>query len=254
MKLARFIHNTEPYYGMVAQGKVYPLAGTIFDKPIREGSGYPLEEVTLLCPVLPSKAICLGLNYKDHAEELHIPVPETPVFFMKPASAVIGTKEQVVYPKELVTQMDYEGELAVVIGKRARYIPEKEAAKYILGYTVANDVTARNLQPKHGQWTISKSFDTFLPVGPWVQTNLDPSCLSITLTVNGTVKQQSNTGEMIFPIPAIVSYLSKVMTLYPGDLILTGTPSGVGPLFPGDAVRVSVAGIGDLENDVVREE
>lgn len=254
MKLTRFIHNTEPRYGMVDHGRVYPLAGTIFDKPIREGIGYPLEEVTLLCPVLPSKAICLGLNYRDHAEELHIPVPETPVFFMKPSSAVTGTKKHIVYPKELVTQMDYEGELAVVIGKTARYITAEEAPKYILGYTIANDVTARNLQPKHGQWTISKSFDTFLPVGPWVQTNIDPSQLSITLTVNGKVKQKSNTAEMIFSIPAMVSYLSKVMTLYPGDLILTGTPSGVGPLFPGDTVCVAVEGIGDLENDVVREE
>lgn len=254
MKLTRFIHNTDPHYGMVDNGKVYPLAGTIFDKPIREGGGYPLREVTLLCPVFPSKAICLGLNYKDHAEELNIIVPENPAFFMKPSSAVIGTGDQIIYPKELVTQMDYEGELAVVIGKKARYIGEEEASQYILGYTIANDVTARNLQPKHGQWTISKSFDTFLPVGPWVETKIDPSGLNITLTVNGEVKQRSNTSEMIFSIPAIVSYLSKVMTLYPGDIILTGTPSGVGPLHSGDTVRVEVEGIGYLENDVVSEE
>lgn len=254
MKLTRFIHNTEPRYGMVDHGKIYPLAGTIFDKPIREGIGYPLREVTLLCPVFPSKAICLGLNYRDHAEELHISAPESPAFFMKPSSAVIGTGKHIVYPKELVTQMDYEGELAVVIGKEAHYISKDEAEQYILGYTIANDVTARNLQPKHGQWTISKSFDTFLPVGPWVETRIDPSHLDLTLTVNGEVKQRSNTAEMLFPISAIVSYLSKVMTLYPGDLILTGTPSGVGPLFPGDIVRMEVEGIGYLENDVVREE
>lgn len=254
MKLARFIHNSDPKYGMVDHGKIYPLAGTIFDKPIREGIGFPLAEVQILCPVVPSKAICLGLNYRDHAAELEIQVPSGPVFFMKPSSAVIGTKEHIVYPKELVTRMDYEGEMAVVIGKKARHISAKDAPNYILGYTIANDVTARNLQPKQGQWTISKSFDTFLPVGPWVETKLDPSNLSVTLTVNGEIKQQSSTVEMIFSIPEIVSYLSKVMTLNPGDLVLTGTPSGVGPLNIGDSVRVEIEGIGYLENDVISEE
>lgn len=253
MKLARFVHNSTPKYGMIDHEKIYPLAGTIFDKPIREGRGYPLEEVRLLSPVMPTKAIGLGLNYRTHAEELGYDIPQDPVFFMKPSSAVIGTKEHIVYPHVLVDRMDYEGELAVVIGRRARYIEPEDAYYYILGYTIANDVTARNLQPMKGQWTISKSFDTFLPVGPWVETNLDPASLDISLKVNNRVCQQANTSDMIFSVPKIISYLSKVMTLNPGDIILTGTPSGVGELKPGDNVSVEIEGIGVLENKVVSE-
>lgn len=253
MKLARFVHNSTPKYGMIDHDKIYPLAGTIFDKPIREGRGYPLDEVRLLSPVMPSKAICLGLNYRTHAAELGYEIPEQPAFFMKPSSAVIGTGEHIMYPHVLVTRMDYEGELAVVIGRCARHIEPEDAGYYILGYTVANDVTARNLQPMNGQWTISKSFDTFLPVGPWVETKLDPSDLNITLCVNRKVCQQANTSDMIFSIPEVVSYLSKVMTLNPGDLILMGTPSGVGELHAGDFVTVEIEGIGCLENKVVSE-
>lgn len=253
MKLARFVHNSTPKYGMIDNGKIYPLAGTIFEKPIREGRGYPLEEVRLLSPVMPSKAICLGLNYRTHAEELGYEIPEHPVFFMKPSSAVIGTEEPIIYPHVLVTQMDYEGELAVVIGRHARHIEPEDAGYYILGYTVANDITARNLQPMNGQWTISKSFDTFLPVGPWVETKLDPTGLNISLKVNRQIRQQANTSDMIFSIPEVVSYLSKVMTLNPGDLILMGTPSGVGELHAGDYVTVEIEGIGCLKNKVVSE-
>ena len=251
MKLTRFVHNSVSKYGMIDHGKVYPLAGTIFEKPIRDGLGFPLEEVRLLCPVQPSKAICIGLNYKNHASELDMVIPREPAFFMKPSSAVIGTGESIIYPHELVTQMDYEGELAVVIGRRARYIEEKDVDYYILGYTIANDVTARNLQPKDGRWMISKSFDTFLPVGPWIETKVDPHHLEMIVKVNGVVRQRANTDEMIFSVPRIISYLSKVMTLYPGDLVLMGTPSGVGELTPGDRVAISIEGIGCLENYVV---
>lgn len=253
MKLTRFVHNSLPRYGMIDRKKAYPLAGTIFQKPIREGIGFPLSEVRLLCPVDASKAICLGLNYKTHAEEMGLAIPEKPGFFMKPSSALIGDGENIIYPHELVTQMDYEGELAVVIGRHARYIEAEDAAYYILGYTIANDITARNLQPIHGQWTISKSFDTFLPVGPWIETDLDPGHLEISLKVNGEVRQQANTADMIFSVPQVVSYLSKVMTLNPGDLILMGTPCGVGELHVGDEVAVTVEGIGTLKNKVVRE-
>ena len=204
MKLARFVHNSTPKYGMIDHDKIYPLAGTIFDKPIREGRGYALNEVRLLSPVMPSKAICLGLNYRTHAEELGYEIPKHPAFFMKPSSAVIGTGEHIIYPHVLVTRMDYEGELAVVMGRTARHIEAEDAAYYILGYTVANDVTARNLQPMNGQWTISKSFDTFLPVGPWVETKLDPSNLDITLCVNRQVRQQANTSDMIFSISILL--------------------------------------------------
>ena len=244
MKLSRFVHNSVSKYGMIDHGKVYPLAGTIFEKPIRDGLGFRLEEVRLLCPVQPSKAICIGLNYKNHASELDMAIPDEPAFFMKPSSAVIGTGESIIYPHELVTQMDYEGELAVVIGRRARYIEEKDVDYYILGYTIANDVTARNLQPKDGRWMISKSFDTFLPVGPWIETKVDPHHLEMTVKVNGVVRQRANTDEMIFSVPRIISYLSKVMTLNPGDLVLMGTPSGVGELKPGDRVAITVEGIG----------
>ena len=191
MKLTRFVHNSVSKYGMIDHGKVYPLAGTIFEKPIRDGLGFPLEEVRLLCPVQPSKAICIGLNYKNHASELDMVIPREPAFFMKPSSAVIGTGESIIYPHELVTQMDYEGELAVVIGRRARYIEEKDVDYYILGYTIANDVTARNLQPKDGRWMISKSFDTFLPVGPWIETKVDPHHLEMIVKVNGVVRQRA---------------------------------------------------------------
>lgn len=250
MKLTRFIHNRGTKVGMVDRDKIYPLSGSIFEKPIREGLGYPLSEVRLLCPVVPSKIICLGLNYRDHAAELGYQPPQSPSFFMKPTSAIIGTKEHIIYPRELVTKMDYEAELVAVIGRTARYIEPEDADFYILGYTIANDITARNLQPKEGQWTISKSFDTFLPVGPWIETKIDPTNLDITLTVNGKVRQQSNTSEMIFPIPYIVSYLSKVMTLNPGDMILTGTPSGVGELNVRDEIAITIEGIGTLENIV----
>ena len=248
MKLTRFVHNRGPKYGMVDRDKIYPLSGSLFEKPIREGIGFPLSEVRLLCPVVPSKIICLGLNYRDHAAELGYQPPQTPTFFMKPTSALIGTDDHIIYPRELVTKMDHEAELAVVIGRTARYVEPEDIGFYILGYTVANDVTARNLQPREGQWTISKSFDTFLPVGPWIETKLDPTGLDITLTVNGKIRQQSNTAEMLFSIPYIVSYLSKVMTLNPGDLILTGTPSGVGELHIHDEVAITVAGIGTLKN------
>lgn len=257
MKLVRFIAKKikqKPRYGLLEDNIVYPLAGDLMDKPIRQGLRYALKEVQLLCPVAASKAICLGMNYRDHAKEMGIEPPKNPVFFMKPSSSVIGSGDNIIYPKELVTRLDYEGELAVVIGKTTRHATEEEAEASILGYTIANDVTARNLQPKQGQWTIAKSFDTFLPVGPWIETEIDPTSLNIETKVNGKVQQNSNTGEMLFPIPHIVSYLSKVMTLNPGDLVLTGTPPGVGPMNVGDVVRVSIEGLGYLENTVKAEE
>lgn len=254
MKIVRFkAHHQKPRYGILENKIVYPLAGDIMDKPIRKGLRYRLGEVELLCPVVASKAICLGLNYRDHAKEMGVSPPDSPIFFMKPSSTVIGSGDAIIYPKELVTKLDYEGELAVVIGRTARYLTDDEAQKAILGYTIANDVTARNLQPKQGQWTIAKSFDTFLPVGPWIETDIDPTNLDITTTLNGEVKQKSNTKEMIFPIPHIVSFLSKVMTLNPGDIIITGTPPGVGSMVPNDVITIAIEGLGYLENVVKAE-
>ena len=257
MKIVRFTTSKQrqkPRFGLLENGIVYPLAGDLMDKPIRQGLRYPLKDVRLLCPVNASKAICLGLNYRDHAKEMGIEPPASPVFFMKPSSAVIGSGDAIIYPRELVTQLDFEGELAVVIGKTTRYASDEEAKNSILGYTIANDVTARNLQPKRGQWTIAKSFDTFLPVGPWIETDIDPTNLEIETRINGEVRQHSNTKEMLFPIPHIVSFLSKVMTLNPGDLIVTGTPPGVGSMSVGDVVRVTIEGLGYLENTVKAEE
>lgn len=223
------------------------------DKVIAFGSegfySYNLEEVKLLPPCLPTKAICVGLNYRDHIEEMEDKEPEEPTLFIKPSTAVIGPDDFIVIPK-MSERVDYEGELAVVIGKRAKNVSEKDALDYVLGYTIANDVTARDLQAKDGQWTRAKSFDTFLPIGPWIVTDLDPSSLDIITYVNDEVKQKSNTRHLIFGVPKLVSFISHIMTLNPGDVILTGTPSGVGPLKPGDVVTIEIEGIGKLTNRV----
>jgi len=223
------------------------------DKVIAFGSegfySYNLEEVKLLPPCLPTKAICVGLNYRDHIEEMGDKEPEEPTLFIKPSTAVIGPDDFIVIPK-MSERVDYEGELAVVIGKRAKNVSEKDALDYVLGYTIANDVTARDLQAKDGQWTRAKSFDTFLPIGPWIVTDLDPSSLDIITYVNDEVKQKSNTRHLIFGVPKLVSFISHIMTLNPSDVILTGTPSGVGPLKPGDVVTIEIEGIGKLTNRV----
>jgi len=229
-------------YGIIEGDKVIAFGSEGFNS-------YNLEEVKLLPPCLPTKAICVGLNYRDHIEEMGDKEPEEPTLFIKPSTAVIGPDDFIVIPK-MSERVDYEGELAVVIGKRAKNVSEKDALDYVLGYTIANDVTARDLQAKDGQWTRAKSFDTFLPIGPWIETDLDPSSLDITTYVNGEVKQKSNTRHLIFNVPKLVSFISHIMTLNPGDVILTGTPSGVGPLKPGDVVTIEIEGIGKLTNRV----
>ncbi len=210
------------------------------------------SDVRMLSPVSPTKIVALGLNYRDHAEETGLPVPDEPLIFLKPPSAVIGSGETILIPKG-VGRVDYEAELAVVIGRRCKNVSEKEASKYILGYTCFNDVTARHLQKKDGQWTRSKSFDTFAPIGPWISTNLDPTDLAIRLYLNSELRQNSRTSRMIFNVYHVVSFVSRVMTLEPGDVIATGTPSGIGPIRDGDEVVVEIEGIGKLVN-YVREE
>ncbi|AEM77758.1 fumarylacetoacetate hydrolase family protein [Thermoanaerobacter wiegelii] len=229
-------------YGIIEGDKVITFDGISF-------ISYKMEEVKLLPPCLPTKAICVGLNYRDHIEEMGDKEPEEPTLFIKPSTAVIGPDDFIVIPK-MSERVDYEGELAVVIGKRAKNVSEKDALDYVLGYTIANDVTARDLQAKDGQWTRAKSFDTFLPIGPWIVTDLDPSSLDIITYVNDEVKQKSNTRHLIFGVPKLVSFISHIMTLNPGDVILTGTPSGVGPLKPGDVVTIEIEGIGKLTNRV----
>jgi 2-keto-4-pentenoate hydratase/2-oxohepta-3-ene-1,7-dioic acid hydratase in catechol pathway len=196
------------------------------------------------------KIICVGLNYRDHAKELGMALPEEPVIFLKPETALIGPEEPIVYPA-MSRQVDYEAELAVVIGRQARHVTPDEVGRYIAGFTCFNDVTARDLQKKDGQWTRAKSFDTFAPAGREVVSGVDPGDLLIECYVNGERKQASSTRNLIFPVPELVSFISRIMTLFPGDLIATGTPPGVGPLRPGDVVEVVIEGVGRLRNPVV---
>ncbi|MGE5590775.1 MAG: fumarylacetoacetate hydrolase family protein [Bacillota bacterium] len=218
-------------------------------EPAVVGPSYPLDQVRLLVPCLPSKVVGVGFNYRRHAQELDVKLPERPVLFLKPLTAVVGPGDPVVCP-DMSRQVEYEGELAVVIGRAARAVSPAEAREYIFGYTCANDMTARDLQAKDGQWTVAKGFDTFCPLGPAVVTGLDPTTLTVTTTVNGEVRQHGAVSDLIFGISELVSYISRVMTLLPGDVILTGTPAGVGPVRPGDRMRVAIAGIGELENPV----
>ncbi|MGD0951109.1 MAG: fumarylacetoacetate hydrolase family protein [Methanotrichaceae archaeon] len=212
------------------------------------GEVLAMEDVELLAPCCPSKIVCVGLNYVEHAKELKMKLPEEPVLFLKPPSAVIGPGTEIVVPKSS-DRVDYEGELGVVIGKRCKAIAADEAKKHILGYTCFNDVTARDLQQKDGQWTRAKSFDTFAPFGPWIAC-IDPSDADIKTRVNGQIRQSSNTADLIFGVPSLIEFISNVMTLEPGDVIATGTPPGVGRLEKGDVVEVEIEGIGVLKNRV----
>lgn len=199
----------------------------------------------------PSKIVCVGLNYKDHAKELKMELPSHPIIFLKPPTAVIGDGDAIVYPDWMTKNLHYEAELGIVIGKQAYRIAEKDAPQYIQGYCCANDVTARDLQNLDGQWTRAKSFDTFCPLGPKIVKDIDPNKLDIKLLLNGQVKQHSNTEQMIFKPAYLVSFISKIMTLLPGDVIITGTPPGVGPMQKGDEVAVEIEGLGKLANRVV---
>uniref|UniRef100_A0A7C1JLN4 FAA hydrolase family protein n=1 Tax=Caldilinea aerophila TaxID=133453 RepID=A0A7C1JLN4_9CHLR len=222
-------------------------------RPSLIGSCYRLEEVQLLAPVTPTKIACVGRNYAEHAAELGNEVPAEPLIFLKPPSSVIGPNQPVVHPS-ISERVDHEGELAVVIGRRCRNVMEADALKYVFGYTVANDVTARDLQKKDGQWTRAKGFDTFAPVGPWIDTAFDPTDCTVRCLVNGEVRQQGATSLMIYSIARIIAHITRFMTLEPGDLIFTGTPSGVGPVRPGDVMTVEVEGLGAISNPVVAEQ
>jgi 2-keto-4-pentenoate hydratase/2-oxohepta-3-ene-1,7-dioic acid hydratase in catechol pathway len=228
---------------------VYTMEGSLFEEPAAGRRVAPLDRVRLLAPVKPGKIIAVGLNYADHAAEGDYQVPAEPLLFLKPPSAVIGPRTPIRLPSQS-RRVDYEAELAVVIGRHGRHIVDPEALSYVFGYTCGNDVTARDLQRADGQWTRGKSFDTFCPLGPWIETDLDPATLAVTCRVNGEVRQGGNTRHMIFPVAALVGYISSVMTLEPGDVIMSGTPAGVGPIRAGDVVEVEVGGIGVLSNPV----
>ncbi len=253
MKIVRYQDGSSIKWGVIEEGMIREMDGDPFGHFHLSSRAKKLGEVKLLPPCLPSKIVALGLNYRDHAEEVKMDIPEKPLLFMKPSTSVIGPGDPIVYPK-MSKRVDYEAELAVVIGKKAKSVPEEKAGEYILGYTCLNDVTARDLQPKDGQWTLSKGFDTFAPIGPWIVTDIDPHRLEIAAFLNGERRQYSNTRNLIFGPYPLVSFISSVMTLLPGDVIATGTPSGIGRMVVGDKVDVIIEGIGTLTNTVTAEE
>ncbi len=253
MKLVRFERpkSKDAVYGILEGDAVSVIVASPFEGLIVGSSEtYPLDEIKLLSPCAPSKVVAVGLNYRDHAEELGMSLPEEPLIFLKPPSAVIGPGDQIVIP-DMSKQVEYEAELAVVMGKRASKIGKSEAHRYVLGFTCLNDVTARDLQKKDIQFTRSKSFDTFCPIGPYIDTELDPSSLTIRSFLNGEKRQDSNTNNLIHKVPELVSFISHVMTLEPGDVIATGTPYGVGKIESGDEISVEIEGIGRLTNFVI---
>ncbi|HEX7998169.1 MAG TPA: fumarylacetoacetate hydrolase family protein [Pyrinomonadaceae bacterium] len=254
MKICRFTHpsSLNPQYGIVEDLMVNPLIESEpFSKPLQGSSDkIPLSEVRLLAPVAPSKIICVGRNYRDHAAELGNQMPSEPLLFLKAPSAIVAGGDAIELPA-VSNQVEHEGELGVVIGRVARNLGEQDdALAYVFGYTCVNDVTARDLQRKDVQFTRAKSFDTFCPVGPFIETSLAPGDLMVTTRVNSQIRQQARTSAMAFSVPFVIHYISQVMTLYPGDLIATGTPSGVSKLKTGDVVEVEVEGIGVLSNPV----
>ncbi len=254
MKLLRFALDQKIRYGIMEDGVIEEIIGSmnnVIDNDYTlSGNTYPLEKVKLLSPSWPSKVICLGLNYRSHAEELSLPIPKQPIIFMKPSTAVIGHGGSICYPKQS-KRVDYESELAVIIGEKCYRVNQNQALGYVLGYSCANDVTARDLQSKDGQWTYSKSFDTFSPLGPWIETGIeDPENLQVCGYLNGRLVQNGFTSDHVFDLSYIIFYISHCMTLLPGDVIMTGTPAGIGQMKPGDVFKVKIPGIGELKNDV----
>ena len=249
MRLVRFRFGDRIATGAVDAGSdaIRVLAGTFFEQPIPTGDEIPIDDVRLLAPVLPSKVVCLGKNYAAHAAEFDSDVPEEPLIFLKPSTSVIGPGDAIPLPS-ISRRVDYEGELAVVIGRLAKVVRAEDAFRYILGYTCANDVTLRDLQKKDGQWARAKGFDGSCPLGPWIETDLDPNDAPIETRVNGEVRQSARTADLVFGVATVVEYVTTFMTLLPGDVLLTGTPEGVGKLEPGDRIEVEVDGIGTLAN------
>jgi 2-keto-4-pentenoate hydratase/2-oxohepta-3-ene-1,7-dioic acid hydratase in catechol pathway len=252
-QIARFIWHNAIETGLVADGQIQMLLGDLsWDAPSRPLA--PLDSVRLLPPCEPRTIVCIGRNYRDHAAEMEEDLPSEPLIFLKPLTSLIGPGDAIRYPSWVSSRVDFEGELAVVIGRTCYRVDEEEALDYVQGYTCANDVTARDLQRKDEQWSRGKGFDTFCPLGPVISQDIDPADLAIITRVNGVVKQQARTSDLIFGIPRLISHISQVMTLHQDDVILTGTPAGVGPLQPGDVVEVEIEGIGVLRNPVVAGE
>lgn len=250
MQLIRYIYREpQPRFGWVWEGFVGPIEGSPFGEYRRLEADVPIEAVQLLPPVEPSKIICINQNYADPANPEADPSPEVPSIFLKPASALIGTGEMVLIPPQ-AQQVNHEAELAVIIGRQGRWISAEKAGDYIYGYAAANDITARDLLHRDVLWGRAKGFDTFCPIGPWVQTDFDPADAVITCHVNGELRQMASTHEMLFTISRLVAFVSSVMTLMPGDVILTGSPPGSSPVEPGDVIETTIEGIGTLQNKV----
>ncbi len=241
----------EPLFGVLAEDAIAIIVGDPLYSGIKPtGKVVPLAQVRLLAPVLPrSKVVCIGKNYADHAKEMGGEVPEEPIIFLKPNTSVIGPHDTIVWP-DMSERVDFEGELAIVIGRICKDVPKERASDVIFGYTIGNDVTARDLQKKDGQWTRAKGFDTFCPLGPWIETEFVPGDQRITTTLNGEVKQSGHLSDMINGIPEIINFVTQVMTLLPGDVILTGTPAGIGPMPEKSTVTVAIEGLGELTNKV----
>lgn len=259
MRIARYSTGDEPAYGVVGTSDGEEVIASVTGDPLYAGveltgSQVKLADVRLLAPVIPrSKVVCVGRNYAAHAAETGEEVPDEPLIFLKPNTSVIGPGDPIVYPTQS-KRVDHEAELGVVIGRICRDVPEEKVEEVIYGYTAGNDVTARDLQQTDGQWARAKGFDSFCPLGPWIETEFDPTDVQVTATVNGETRQDGATSLMMYKVPAIIAYITSFMTLLPGDVVLTGTPAGIGPMDPGDEVTVAVEGIGSLTNTVVSRE
>jgi len=250
VKFIRFLRKGKVQNGiMVGENNLQLVKGDIFSEYFLVNEIIPLEEIKFLPPVVPSKIICVGLNYRQHAEELGLPIPENPILFLKPNTTILPHKGEIIYPSQS-RSVDYEAELAIVIKSKCKNVSPEKATDVIFGYTCLNDVTARDLQKKDVQWTRAKSFDTFCPIGPCIETELDANHAFVRSYLNGELKQEGNTEDLIFGIAELVSFISSIMTLNKGDIIATGTPFGVGPMNKGDEIVIEVEGIGRLRNSV----
>lgn len=251
MRLLRFRHGDRIATGVAAtdDDTVRVLGGTFFEDPLPTGEELPLDELHLLAPVLPSKLVCVGKNYEAHAAEWGQTVPEEPLLFLKPSTAVLGPNDPITL-LPISRRIDYEGELVVVIGRLAKDIKAEDAYRVILGYTCGNDVTLRTLQKTDDQWARAKGFDGSAPIGPWIETDLDPNDVFVEARLNGEIRQRASTVDMVFGVATLIEYITSFMTLLPGDMIMTGTPEGVGKLAPGDVIEIEVEGVGTLANTV----
>lgn len=252
MKIVRVQLPEEVTYAVLKNEKVYPMVGLPYQNIELDGREFDVEDAKLLAPCEPGKVVAVGLNYLDHIKEMNDPMPDEPVIFLKPSTAVIGPGDAIIWPRRS-EKVSYEAELACVIKKTCKKVSYDEANDYILGYTCCNDITARDLQPIDGQWTRAKGFDTFCPLGPVIETELDPDHLPIQSFLNGQIRQDGNTEQMMRNVRYLVSFISSVMTLQPGDVITTGTPMGVGGMQEGDTIEIRIGGIGSLINTVEKE-